>query len=94
MARGIVGANSNSRLRGGEYEKFDEIINNHDILLKNYRKIFVYKYGTDQHDIPPFKWQKSYHDHIIRNENDFQNHYQYIVYNHQKHGLSEDYYVI
>lgn len=28
-----------------------------------------------------FKWQKSFYDHIIRNEEDLQNHQQYIEFN-------------
>lgn len=55
--------------------------------IKAYRKIFIFKYGNNQCSIPQFKWQKSFHDYLIRNDRDFQNHYLYTVYNHQKHGL-------
>ena len=37
-----------------------------------------------------FKWQKSFYDHVVRNEKDFHNHYNYTKYNHMKHGLPED----
>lgn len=84
------GAIRESRLRGGEYEKFDEIIKNHDMLLKQYRKIFIGKYGKNQYSTPQFKWQKSFHDHIIRNDDDLEKHFNYIINNHLKHGLPED----
>lgn len=41
-------------------------------------------------DYPLFRWQKSYHDHIIRNERDFQRHLNYIAQNPIKHGLTDD----
>lgn len=37
-----------------------------------------------------FKWQKSFHDHIIRDEEDFFNHRMYIFTNPQRHGLKKD----
>jgi len=58
--------------------------------LQNLKNQFIQKYGKNQIIIPKFKWQKSYHDHIIRNEKDFQNHYNYTVYNFQKHNLPND----
>ncbi len=39
-------------------------------------------------------WQESSFDHVIRNEEDFKNHYDYIHYNPVKHGIAirpEDY---
>lgn len=35
---------------------------------------------------PKFKWQRSFHDHIIRNQKDFDNHFNYIANNHLKHS--------
>ncbi len=35
-------------------------------------------------------WQPSFHDHVIRDENDFNNHIEYIHYNPVKHGLVDD----
>ncbi|MFH1427183.1 MAG: transposase [Patescibacteria group bacterium] len=59
-------------------------------LLINYQKIFVQKYGNPQFKIPQFKWQKSFHDHVIRNEKDYINHHNYTIYNHLKHKLPEN----
>ncbi|KQC10078.1 MAG: hypothetical protein APR54_12325 [Candidatus Cloacimonas sp. SDB] len=42
------------------------------------------------HNFPKFKWQKSFHDHIIRNQKDLANHWNYTMYNYAKHGLPED----
>ncbi len=56
--------------------------------ITKYQKQFIEKYSS--HDYPKFKWQKSFHDHVIRNEKDFDNHYNYCVYNFVKHNLSEN----
>jgi REP element-mobilizing transposase RayT len=58
--------------------------------LFNYRKQFILKYGQNQCKIPKFKWQKSFHDHVIRDQQDLENHYIYTAYNFQKHNLPED----
>lgn len=39
-------------------------------------------------DLPYFKWQKSFHSHVITSERDFVNHLSYIENNHLKHGLT------
>ena len=49
---------------------------------------FKIKY-LNQNPFPKFQWQKSFHDHYIRNENDFMNCMGYIEYNPVKHGLSD-----
>jgi len=68
--------------------------------IKKYRKTFIDKYGINQCIVPQFKWparlrlatkslaggQKSFYDHVIRNENDLRKHYNYTVYNHLKHA--------
>lgn len=36
---------------------------------------------------PPFRWHKSFHDHIIRDERDFLNHLRYITRQLEKHGV-------
>jgi hypothetical protein len=36
---------------------------------------------------PPFRWHKSFHDHIIRDERDFRNHIRYITRQPEKHGI-------
>ena len=41
-------------------------------------------------NLPKFKLQRSFHDHIIRDEEDFGSHYHYTVYNHIKHKYSKE----
>ena len=36
-----------------------------------------------------FMWQKSFHDHVIRNEKDHETHLRYIEYNPLKHNMPE-----
>jgi putative transposase len=55
-----------------------------------YRREFIHKYSKSQSEMPIFRWQKSFHDHVIRDERDFANHLSYTAYNHLKHGLNED----
>jgi putative transposase len=57
--------------------------------LNKYRTQFIEKYG-ENHNFPPFKWQKSFHDHIIRNKRDFRNHITYIQRQWLKHGLRKN----
>lgn len=38
-------------------------------------------------DLPHFRWQKSFRDHLIRDQRDFDNHIEYIYNNALKHGL-------
>ena len=37
--------------------------------------------------MPKFKWQKSFYDHVIRDEKDFLKHLNYIVFNCVKHKV-------
>ncbi len=53
------------------------------------RNKFVEKFPAN-HPFPEFQWQKSFHDHYIRNENDFDYHMEYIAYNPIKHGLPDN----
>ena len=39
-------------------------------------------------DFPHFRWQKSFRDHLIRDQRDFDNHIDYIYNNALKHGLA------
>ncbi len=73
----------------GEDNK-NKLIDNHHKLINNFRDQFIKKHGQNQNVIPPFKWQKSYYDHIIRNNKDFEYHHNYAVYNFQKHNLPSD----
>jgi len=63
-------------------QEFDKITN-------QYRQKYIAKFGDD-HNHPKFKWQKSFHDHIIRNEKDYENHWNYTIYNFLKHNLPEN----
>jgi len=47
-------------------------------------------YKIDIHNLPQFKWQKSFHYHIINNHIDFMNHMEYIKYQWIKHGLNKN----
>ena len=80
------GAIRESRLRDN-----DELI-----IFNRYKYIlFILKFRfkikhLNKLPFPIFRWQKSYHDHIIRDESDFDNHIQYIKYNPIKHNLSDN----
>jgi REP element-mobilizing transposase RayT len=58
-------------------------------LLPEFRRRFLDIYGPN-HNIPYFKWQKSFRDHIIRDDNDFSNHLDYVFNNALKHGLVKE----
>ncbi|MFH1822112.1 MAG: transposase [Patescibacteria group bacterium] len=59
--------------------------------LAYFQKRFANKYNYNNViQLPQFKWQKSFHDHIIRNNKDYINHHNYTVYNHLKHKLPEN----
>lgn len=42
-------------------------------------------------DLPQFRWQERFYDHVIRNDNDFHNHLDYIFQNPLKHLGMEKY---
>jgi len=67
-----------------------EIAKKKHIDYCEYRKRYLRKYGKGNLEFPPFRWLRSFHDHIIRNDKDFQNHYHYTIYNHLKHNLPEN----
>ena len=74
-----------------KYEgEFAQIRLRMDEFTNSCRKKFIQKYNENQFEMPKFKWQKSYHDHIIRNRQDYYRHYNYTVFNYQKHGLPDD----
>ncbi|MDQ6985828.1 MAG: transposase [Candidatus Dojkabacteria bacterium] len=76
------GDNGHCRLHYRYYQpkaKIDKFANELDILKENMPNIY-----------PKFKWQKSFHDHYIRNHNDFTKHLTYINSNHLKHNLPVD----
>ncbi len=78
------------RLRYGTVNDEKKLIDNHNKIVNRFHNQFTQKYGQNQAQFPKFKWQKSYYDHIIRNTKDFEYHYNYAVYNFQKHNLPKD----
>lgn len=58
--------------------------------LQDFHYQFSQKYGANQTKIPLFSWQPSFHDHVIRDECDLQNHYNYTIYNFLKHKLPDN----
>lgn len=58
-----------------------ELSSKMNIYVKSLRN----KFAKISNAPPPFKWQKSYHDHIIRCDKDFWHHYEYITQNLKKH---------
>lgn len=60
-------------------------------LMLQYQSQFIRKYGQNQFRFPKFRWQKSFHDHYIRNDKDFEHHLEYIWYNPEKHDLIENF---
>ena len=74
------------RLHGDEIA----VVNKYQNAVQKLHKEFIKKQGYTQINTPLFRWQKSFHDHVIRGENDFNYHYNYTVNNHAKHGLPDD----
>ncbi len=70
------------RIQELEFKKFDKIVN-------NLKSRFSEKH-TNNHSFPKFQWQKSFHDHVIRNEKDFLEHLKYTEYNFQKHDFPKN----
>ena len=89
-----AGDDSNRRLRGNfdmmerkpnqvSFAVFEHHFHELEILRKRFE-------ASGRHWIPSFRWQKSFHDHIIRNEKDFYKHLNYIWGNAVKHGLAKE----
>jgi REP element-mobilizing transposase RayT len=57
--------------------------------VKKLRERFFKKYGK-QHEFSKFKWQKSFYDHVIRCEYDFEDQSDYVIYNFLEHGLPKN----
>ncbi len=58
----------------------------HHRRIRQYRDEFIeMNNGVSPH--PPFRWQKSYHDHFIRDDEDLRNHLRYIEIQPLKHGV-------
>jgi putative transposase len=60
-------------------------------MINHYNYLIKLHYELRGKYLPKFQWQKSYHDHYIRNPKDFNNHLNYINTNHLKHNLSPNY---
>jgi len=60
-----------------------------DEYVKTLQKQYAMKY-KDKHGCPKFKWQKSFYDHLIRDQRDYDFHWNYTMHNFHKHGLPED----
>lgn len=56
-------------------------------VLEKLRHDFAVKHPQPILEFPLFKWQKSFHDHIIRSHKDYLNHVRYIYNNPSKHGI-------
>ncbi|MDD5071665.1 MAG: transposase [Patescibacteria group bacterium] len=54
-----------------KYKIFENIINEHDKKLKEIKNKFLQKNFNDKFIGYEFKWQSSFYDHVIRDEEDF-----------------------
>ena len=80
------GDNGNCRLRRDVYQRR---IREFDNITYQYRQKYITKFGNDNHHLK-FKWQKSFYDHIIRDQKDYVTHWNYTMYNFKKHELPDD----
>ena len=64
----------------------DPAFEQHVQLLNNLRNQFIRQHGKN-HNIPKFKWQSSFYDHIIRDDFDYLQHLKYIQNQWIKHKL-------
>ena len=68
-------------------------ININSLLWLNnmeYSKLISSQIKNKLKSISKFQWQKSFHDHIIRDEKDYFKHLKYTENNYIKHGLSDN----
>jgi REP element-mobilizing transposase RayT len=88
-----VGDDSNRRLRISyditkrkhPHLQFDTFVT-HFLALEHLRRKFKEQYQSQSRSIA-FRWQKSFRDHLIRDQEDYLNHLEYICNNAIKHGL-------
>ena len=85
------GAEKHPRLRDRCIDKINET-NWRNIFDENVVIPLCQKFlrENNPHSFPQFKWQKSFHDHVIRNQKDLENHFNYTVNNFRKHDLPEN----
>ncbi len=68
----------------------DELLSaKHQKFIYLLKQQFIQK-CKNQNPFPKFQWQDKFHDHYIRNENDFDYHMEYIAYNPTKHKMPYD----
>ncbi len=85
-----------SRLRGSKYECFQQIIDKHNQKIELLKFRFKTKYFNKNPFQKPclladrFQWHESFRDHYIRNNDDFDNHWEYIKRNPAKHDLPKN----
>ncbi len=76
LPKHIEGEDDHPRLLVRDFEK----------EMTGYRNQWIQKHG-ENNPFPPFQWQSSLHDHIIRSEADVQNQIMYCNRNPEKEGL-------
>ena len=69
-----------------DYQDQIQMLNKFDQYIIKFKNQFKQKYSNNN-PYPKFRWQKSFHDHYIRNEENFMNCMGYIEYNPIKHSL-------
>jgi putative transposase len=63
--------------------------NNFSQILHSFKRNFTINYKKSKGIVEPVNlWQERFWDHVIRNENDLNNHFDYIHWNPVKHGLA------
>ncbi|MFA5188727.1 MAG: hypothetical protein WC460_05185 [Patescibacteria group bacterium] len=72
-----------------KYKKYEKLLEDHYRFLLELKKQFILKYGENQNVFPKFHWEKSFHDHYIRNSKDFDEHVKYIYNNPVKHKIPD-----
>lgn len=84
--------NANMVMASGMFKTGKKMQNNSSgsrYRLQKYMQMFEEKHpGINPY--PPFKWQLSFHDHIIRDSDDLNNHIRYLEYQWIKHELKEN----
>ena len=66
---------------------FTKYFDNHFEKIQKLQQKLIKKYDNCCYKISQFKWQKSFHDNIIRDEKDFENYFNYTINNFLKHDL-------
>lgn len=59
-------------------------------VIRAERERLLKRFPRPERQFSLFRWQKSFHDHTIRSERDYQYHYRYTAYNFRHHNLPEN----